>query len=136
MYPCADRHPRFAVADDAYRNMRDRNIDQCILITGESGAGKTEASKIIMRYIAAVSGSSKEVDHVKDQLLNSNPVLEGARACCLPFAATLVCVLLSDGDTGMSCRPAFGNAKTTRNDNSSRFVRAKRAHARDHYPWC
>ena len=67
----------FAVADDAYRNMRDRNVDQCILITGESGAGKTEASKIIMRYIAAVSGSSKDVDHVKDQLLNSNPVLEG-----------------------------------------------------------
>jgi len=73
--------------------MRDRNIDQCILITGESGAGKTEASKVIMRYIAAVSGSSAEVDRVKDQLLNSNPVLE-----------------------------AFGNAKTTRNDNSSRFV--------------
>jgi len=74
--------------------MRDRNIDQCILITGESGAGKTEASKIIMKYIAAVSGSSAEVDKVKDQLLNSNPVLE-----------------------------AFGNAKTTRNDNSSRFVK-------------
>jgi len=73
--------------------MRDRNIDQCIIITGESGAGKTEASKIIMKYIAAVSGSSAEVDRVKDQLLNSNPVLE-----------------------------AFGNAKTTRNDNSSRFV--------------
>ena len=69
---------RFSVADDAYRNMRDRNIDQCILITGESGAGKTEASKIIMKYIAAVSGSSAEVDRVKDQLLNSNPVLEGA----------------------------------------------------------
>lgn len=82
----------FSVADDAYRNMRDRNVDQCILITGESGAGKTEASKIIMKYIAAVSGSSKDVDHVKDQLLNSNPVLE-----------------------------AFGNAKTSRNDNSSRF---------------
>lgn len=82
----------FSIADDAYRSMRDRNIDQCILITGESGAGKTEASKVIMRYIAAVSGSSAEVDRVKDQLLNSNPVLE-----------------------------AFGNAKTTRNDNSSRF---------------
>jgi len=82
----------FSIADDAYRSMRDRNVDQCILITGESGAGKTEASKVIMRYIAAVSGSSAEVDKVKDQLLNSNPVLE-----------------------------SFGNAKTTRNDNSSRF---------------
>jgi myosin-1 len=47
------------------------------LITGESGAGKTEASKVIMKYIAAVSGSSEKVDRVKDQLLNSNPVLEG-----------------------------------------------------------
>jgi len=75
---CSHSLRSFAVADDAYRNMRDRNIDQCILITGESGAGKTEASKVIMRYIAAVSGSSKDVDHVKDQLLNSNPVLECA----------------------------------------------------------
>jgi len=57
--------------------MRDRYVNQCILITGESGAGKTEASKVIMKYIAAVSGSGEKVDKVKDQLLNSNPVLEG-----------------------------------------------------------
>jgi myosin-1 len=54
-------------------------------------AGKTEASKIIMQYIAAVCGKGAEVDRVKDNLLHCNPVLE-----------------------------AFGNAKTNRNDNSSR----------------
>eukprot|EP00058_Branchiostoma_floridae_P009760 XP_002595248.1 hypothetical protein BRAFLDRAFT_233021 [Branchiostoma floridae] len=82
----------YAIADDAYRSMRDRNRDQCVIITGESGAGKTEASKIVMQYVAAVCGKGEEVDRVKEQLLQSNPVLE-----------------------------AFGNAKTLRNDNSSRF---------------
>ncbi|XP_068670117.1 unconventional myosin-Ib-like isoform X8 [Montipora foliosa] len=82
----------YAIADVAYRSMRDYNQDQCILITGESGAGKTEASKVVMQYVAAVSGKGWEVDRVKEQLLQSNPVLE-----------------------------AFGNAKTVRNDNSSRF---------------
>ncbi|XP_056418485.1 unconventional myosin-Ia isoform X2 [Hyla sarda] len=82
----------YAVADDAYQSLRDRDKDQCILITGESGAGKTEASKLVMSYVAAVCGKGKEVNQVKEQLLQSNPVLE-----------------------------AFGNAKTIRNDNSSRF---------------
>ncbi|MEE6471641.1 hypothetical protein FKM82_009329 [Ascaphus truei] len=82
----------YAVADDAYQSLRDRDRDQCILITGESGAGKTEASKLVMSYVAAVCGKGKEVNQVKEQLLQSNPVLE-----------------------------AFGNAKTIRNDNSSRF---------------
>jgi len=70
---------RFAIADSAYRSMKEKKVNQCILITGESGAGKTEASKVIMKYIAAVSGSGEKVDKVKDQLLNSNPVLEGSR---------------------------------------------------------
>ena len=48
-----------------------------IICSGESGAGKTESSKILMQYIAAVSKSSKEVDRVKNQLLESNPILEG-----------------------------------------------------------
>uniref|UniRef100_A0A8C8H4B1 Myosin IB n=1 Tax=Oncorhynchus tshawytscha TaxID=74940 RepID=A0A8C8H4B1_ONCTS len=78
--------------DEAYRSLRDQDKDQCILITGESGAGKTEASKLVMSYVAAVCGKGQEVNKVKEQLLQSNPVLE-----------------------------AFGNAKTVRNDNSSRF---------------
>lgn len=76
-----------AVADDVSAGVTAR------VCAGESGAGKTEASKVIMQYIAAVSGSTAKVNKVKDQLLQSNPVLE-----------------------------AFGNACTTRNDNSSRFV--------------
>ncbi|RVE57704.1 hypothetical protein OJAV_G00201920 [Oryzias javanicus] len=82
----------YALADEAYRSLRDQDKDQCILITGERGAGKTEASKLVMSYVAAVCGKGQEVNKVKEQLLQSNPVLE-----------------------------AFGNAKTVRNDNSSRF---------------
>ncbi|NXI96592.1 MYO1A protein, partial [Psophia crepitans] len=67
----------YAIADDAYRSLRDRDRDQCILITGESGAGKTEASKLVMSYVAAVCSKGEEVDRVKEQLLQSNPVLEG-----------------------------------------------------------
>ncbi|XP_042200174.1 unconventional myosin-Ib isoform X2 [Callorhinchus milii] len=82
----------YAIVDDAYRSLQERDRDQCILITGESGSGKTEASKLVMSYVAAVCGKGEEVTKVKEQLLQSNPVLE-----------------------------AFGNAKTIRNDNSSRF---------------
>ncbi|KAM5287800.1 unconventional myosin-Ia [Ctenodactylus gundi] len=82
----------YALANVAYQSLRDRDRDQCILITGESGAGKTEASKLVMSYVAAVCGRGEQVNSVKEQLLQSNPVLE-----------------------------AFGNAKTIRNNNSSRF---------------
>eukprot|EP01119_Soliformovum_irregulare_P003560 TRINITY_DN1423_c0_g1_i1.p1 TRINITY_DN1423_c0_g1~~TRINITY_DN1423_c0_g1_i1.p1 ORF type:complete len:1011 (-),score=356.36 TRINITY_DN1423_c0_g1_i1:277-3309(-) len=82
----------YALSNDVYGSMLRSQEDQCVIISGESGAGKTESSKILMRYVAAVSKSSREVDRVKNQLLDSNPILE-----------------------------AFGNAKTLRNDNSSRF---------------
>uniref|UniRef100_A0AAQ5YBX8 Myosin motor domain-containing protein n=1 Tax=Amphiprion ocellaris TaxID=80972 RepID=A0AAQ5YBX8_AMPOC len=82
----------YAVADNSYRSMRTEGKDQCILISGESGAGKTEASKKILQYYAITCPASEQVQTVKDRLLQSNPVLE-----------------------------AFGNAKTLRNDNSSRF---------------
>uniref|UniRef100_A0A673N2L5 Unconventional myosin-Ib-like n=1 Tax=Sinocyclocheilus rhinocerous TaxID=307959 RepID=A0A673N2L5_9TELE len=67
----------YALADEAYRSLREQDNDQCILITGESGAGKTEASKFVMSYVAAVCGKGQEVSKVKEQLLQSNPVLEG-----------------------------------------------------------
>ncbi|KAI9190471.1 hypothetical protein H9P43_001905 [Blastocladiella emersonii ATCC 22665] len=82
----------YSIADQAYRNMRDRNQDQCVLITGESGAGKTEASKIFMQYIAKVTGNSAQVQEINQKLLLASPVLE-----------------------------SFGNAKTKLNENSSRF---------------
>ncbi|KAJ7317700.1 hypothetical protein JRQ81_003862 [Phrynocephalus forsythii] len=89
---CCVSFNSYAIADDAYRSLREQDKDQCVLITGESGAGKTEASKLVMSYVAAVCGKGDQVNRVKEQLLQSNPVLE-----------------------------AFGNAKTIRNDNSSRF---------------
>eukprot|EP00013_Stygamoeba_regulata_P029147 CAMPEP_0177657900 /NCGR_PEP_ID=MMETSP0447-20121125/16485_1 /TAXON_ID=0 /ORGANISM="Stygamoeba regulata, Strain BSH-02190019" /LENGTH=1046 /DNA_ID=CAMNT_0019162393 /DNA_START=15 /DNA_END=3155 /DNA_ORIENTATION=- len=82
----------YALANNVYRGMLQNRENQCILISGESGAGKTEASKQIMHFIAAVSKGTDEVNRVKAQLIESNPILE-----------------------------AFGNAKTLRNDNSSRF---------------
>ncbi|XP_054157929.1 unconventional myosin-Ic-like [Oppia nitens] len=82
----------FAISDVSYRLMREECRDQCILISGESGSGKTEASKKILQFLAAASHHNPTVESVKDRLLLSNPVLE-----------------------------AFGNAKTNRNDNSSRF---------------
>jgi myosin-1 len=82
----------FAVADQAYRSMREELLDQCILISGESGAGKTEASKKILQFLALTSTDTGKAGDIRDRLLQSNPILE-----------------------------AFGNAKTIRNDNSSRF---------------
>ncbi|KAL2722195.1 unconventional myosin IC [Vespula maculifrons] len=82
----------FALTDTAYQSLIQENYDQCILISGESGSGKTEASKKILEFIAAGTGYKKEVEEVNKKLIGSNPVLE-----------------------------AFGNAKTNRNDNSSRF---------------
>ncbi|NXS69182.1 MYO1A protein, partial [Pandion haliaetus] len=79
----------YAIADDAYRSLRDRDRDQCILITGESGAGKTEASKLVMSYVAAACSKGEEVDKVKEQLLQSNPVLEGKRLRLAPCAQQL-----------------------------------------------
>jgi len=70
----------YSLADVTLRTMKYESQDQCIIISGESGSGKTEASKLIMEYIATIAGKNSRqitVEHVKDQLLNSNPVLEG-----------------------------------------------------------
>ncbi|KAL0985307.1 hypothetical protein UPYG_G00155280 [Umbra pygmaea] len=82
----------YALADNMYRNMMIDCENQCVIISGESGAGKTVAAKYIMSYISKVSGGGPKVQHVKEIILQSNPLLE-----------------------------AFGNAKTVRNNNSSRF---------------
>lgn len=80
----------YATSFAAYRGLRDRRRNQSILVSGESGAGKTETVKILMNHIADIS--SRKGDKTIDKVLEANPLLE-----------------------------SFGNAKTVRNDNSSRF---------------
>jgi myosin I len=82
----------YALTDFAYRNMLIDSENQCVIISGESGAGKTVSAKYIMNYITKVTGGGDEIQRVKRVILESNPLLE-----------------------------AFGNAKTARNNNSSRF---------------
>ncbi|KAI8369029.1 P-loop containing nucleoside triphosphate hydrolase protein [Blakeslea trispora] len=91
----------FAIAEDAYRCMKREHKNQTIVVSGESGAGKTVSAKFIMRYFATADdeeGATKKkktdgsMTEVEEQILATNPIME-----------------------------AFGNAKTTRNDNSSRF---------------
>uniref|UniRef100_A0A0E0R0N8 Myosin motor domain-containing protein n=1 Tax=Oryza rufipogon TaxID=4529 RepID=A0A0E0R0N8_ORYRU len=78
----------YAIADSALREMKRDEVNQSIIISGESGAGKTETAKIAMQYLASLGGGGG----IEYEILQTNPILE-----------------------------AFGNAKTLRNDNSSRF---------------
>ncbi|XP_059615279.1 unconventional myosin-Va isoform X2 [Phlebotomus argentipes] len=81
----------FAIGEEAYTKLERENCNQSIIVSGESGAGKTVSAKYAMRYFAAVGGSASETQ-VERKVLASSPIME-----------------------------AIGNAKTTRNDNSSRF---------------
>merc|ERR1712038_586072 len=85
----------FGVAEGSYQGMQNNGKNQSILITGESGAGKTENTKKVISYFASIGATGKKKEGeigLEDKIVNTNPVLE-----------------------------AWGNAKTVRNDNSSRF---------------
>ncbi|XP_008294922.1 myosin heavy chain, fast skeletal muscle-like [Stegastes partitus] len=92
----------FSISDNAYQSMLTDRENQSILITGESGAGKTVNTKRVIQYFATIAGSGdrkKDAGNLEDQIISANPLLE-----------------------------AFGNAKTVRNDNSSRFGKFIRIH--------
>nr|XP_021331574.1 unconventional myosin-XV [Danio rerio] len=87
----ADNPPHlFAIANVAYTTMMDIKQNQCIIISGESGSGKTEATKLVLRYLTAIHHKRNITQQI--EILEATPLLE-----------------------------SFGNAKTVRNDNSSRF---------------
>jgi myosin heavy subunit len=105
----------FVLAENAYASLTEtghhgaaKSKDQAIIISGESGAGKTEATKFIMSYLARITamdtaqvesrGSELAVGELEQRVLNTNPILE-----------------------------AFGNARTLRNDNSSRFGKVRQS---------
>jgi myosin heavy subunit len=66
----------YAIADVAYRNMLSDRVNQSILITGESGAGKTENTKKVIQYIANIAGRTSG-GKLEQQVLQANPILEG-----------------------------------------------------------
>merc|ERR1712223_1975232 len=92
----------FGVAEGSYQGMMNLSKNQSIPITGESGAGKTENTKKVISYFASIGATGKKKEGeigLGDKIVNTNPVLE-----------------------------AWGNAKTVRNDNSSRFAKFIRIH--------
>ena len=91
----------FQISDNAYKNLIKFKKNQTILISGESGAGKTHGTKVMMKYLTNLSGTGSKIE---EKVIQSNPILE-----------------------------AFGNAKTLRNDNSSRFGKFIKLQFNDNY---
>jgi len=89
----------FATADESFRNMSENSSNQSIIISGESGAGKTETTKLILQFLSARTAGNARTSSVEKKILESSPILE-----------------------------AFGNAKTVRNNNSSRFGKYMEIH--------
>ena len=90
----------FAIGSSAYAALNKTGESQVVVISGESGAGKTESTKLVMQYLAAVNKSPSNL--VTEQILEASPLLE-----------------------------SFGNAKTVRNDNSSRFGKYLEIHFKE-----
>uniref|UniRef100_A0A8C1UQK1 Myosin X n=1 Tax=Cyprinus carpio TaxID=7962 RepID=A0A8C1UQK1_CYPCA len=100
----------YAIANECYRSLWKRSNNQCVLISGESGAGKTESTKMILRFLSAMSQQSvvlstakRASSHVEEAIVESSPIME-----------------------------AFGNAKTVHNNNSSRFGKFIQLHFSQH----
>uniref|UniRef100_A0A673M6M4 Unconventional myosin-X-like n=1 Tax=Sinocyclocheilus rhinocerous TaxID=307959 RepID=A0A673M6M4_9TELE len=100
----------YAIANECYRSLWKRSSNQCVLISGESGAGKTESTKMILRFLSAMSQQSvtlstanRASSHVEEAILESSPIME-----------------------------AFGNARTVHNNNSSRFGKFIQLHFSQH----
>src|SRR5437868_5693687 len=95
----------FAIAERAYRHMLSASRSQSIICSGDSGAGKTETAKYLLRYLTTIAGSGQgEQSALEKRIIEANPIME-----------------------------AFGNAKTLRNDNSSRFGKFVRVHFGNDY---
>eukprot|EP00013_Stygamoeba_regulata_P023768 CAMPEP_0177647334 /NCGR_PEP_ID=MMETSP0447-20121125/10243_1 /TAXON_ID=0 /ORGANISM="Stygamoeba regulata, Strain BSH-02190019" /LENGTH=1221 /DNA_ID=CAMNT_0019149909 /DNA_START=85 /DNA_END=3750 /DNA_ORIENTATION=- len=89
----------FGIAERAYRHMKSEKKSQSIVVSGDSGSGKTETCKYVLRYLTTIAGRDEGQGKLEKQILEANPLLE-----------------------------AFGNAKTLRNNNSSRFGKFVEVH--------
>ncbi|KAI6172704.1 hypothetical protein M3Y98_01003000 [Aphelenchoides besseyi] len=96
----------FAIAEESFFDMREYGKNQAVIVSGESGAGKTVSAKFVMRYLTHVAGGQQVTDGggIESRVLASNPVME-----------------------------AIGNARTIRNDNSSRFGKFIQIHFTDRF---
>ncbi|KAL3100970.1 hypothetical protein niasHS_001430 [Heterodera schachtii] len=124
-YKGKKRHERpphvFAIADCAYRSMLQDHEDQSILCTGESGAGKTENTKKVIQYLAHVAGATRHAGNAKINSSSTHSVSSPARSHSSADHINMVGELEQQLLQANPILEAFGNSKTVKNDNSSRF---------------